>query len=338
MTGTPGSGIRASIEALPRQIRQGWELGRLATFPPAYKKTTHAIVSGMGGSSLGAHVMLTACADRLKIPVELVNGYDLPPYVGKDTLVILSSYSGTTEETLSTAQQAAKMGARCIALTVGGALADVAKKKRWPLLLLDAENNPSNQPRMGVGSSAMAIHGIFAALGHLKLTDADVKKMEIAAGSDESAAAKTLAGRVGDRAIFFLAAEHLLGAAHVTNNQVNENAKRISTFFPLPEFNHHFLEGLSYPTQIKRDLVAVLFQSDRYHPQIKRRVELTAEQLGKNRIEPIIVTLDGGGKLEEAWRLIRLGASLSLELAIRQGIDPEPVPNVEAFKKALASK
>ncbi|MCK9360952.1 SIS domain-containing protein [Patescibacteria group bacterium] len=338
MSGSLGSGIRASIEALPRQIRQGWELGRMAVLPPAYKKTTHAVVSGMGGSSLGAHVMLTACAERLKIPVELVNGYDLPSYVSEDTLVILSSYSGTTEETLATANQAAKKGAKCVVLTVGGALGDLAKKKRWPLLLLDAENNPSNQPRMGVGSSAMAIHGIFAALGHLKLTDADVKKMERAAAQDESATAKTLASRIGDRALFFLASEHLLGAAHVANNQVNENAKRISTFFALPEFNHHFLEGLSYPTQIKRDLVAVLFQSERYHPQNQKRVALTAEQLSKNRIEPIIVTLDGGGKLEEAWRLIRLGASLSLELALRQNIDPEPVPNVEAFKKALASK
>lgn len=337
MSGSLGSGIRASIEALPRQIRQGWELGRSASLPLAYKKTAQAVISGMGGSSLGAHVMLTACADRLAIPVELINGYELPAYVGKDTLVILSSYSGTTEETLATAHQAAKSGAKCLALTTGGPLADLAKKKGWPLLLLDAEHNPSNQPRMGVGSSALAIHGIFTNLGFLALSDADVKKIERAAGTDESDAAKTLAKRIGDRAIFFLAAEHLLGAAHVANNQINENAKRISTLFPLPEFNHHFLEGLRYPTGIKRQLAAVIFQSKKYHAQNQKRVELTAEQLKKNRIEPIIVTLDGS-KLEEAWHLIRLGASLSLELAIRQGVTPEPVPNVEAFKKALAAK
>lgn len=337
MKGSLGSGIRASIEALPRQIRQGWELGRSASLPEAYKKTAQAVVSGMGGSSLGAHVMLTACADKLAIPVELVNGYVLPNYVGKDTLVILSSYSGTTEETIATAHQAAKLGAKCIALTTGGALAEIAKKKRWPLLLLDAQHNPSNQPRMGVGSSAMAIHGIFANLGHLKLSDAEVKKIERACGVDESAAAKTLAKHVGDRAVFFLAAEHLLGATHVVNNQVNENAKRISAFFPLPEFNHHFLEGLAHPRGIKRKLVAVFFQSKKYRAQNQKRVELTAEQLKKNHIESVVVTLDGN-KLEEAWHLIRLGASLSLELALGQRVNPEPVPNVEAFKKALAAK
>jgi glucose/mannose-6-phosphate isomerase len=337
MSGSLGSGIRASIEALPRQIRQGWKLGRSAPLPPTYKKTVQAVVSGMGGSSLGAHVMVSACADKLAIPVELVNGYDLPEYVGKDTLAVLSSYSGTTEETIATAHQAAKAGAKCVALTTGGALAELAKKKGWPLLLLDAEHNPSNQPRMGVGSSAMAIHGIFANLGFLKLGDAEVKKMERAAATDESEAAKTLAKHVGDRAIFFLAAQHLLGAAHVANNQVNENAKRISTLFPLPEFNHHFLEALSYPADIKPKIAAILFQSKKYHPQNQKRVEQTAEQLKKHRLKPIIVTLDGG-KREEAWRLIRLGASLSLELAIRQGVTPEPVPNVEAFKKALASK
>lgn len=336
MSGSFGSGIRASIEALPRQIRQGWELGRSAALPPIYKKTTHAIVSGMGGSSLGAHVMVTSCADRLRIPIEMVNGYDLPPFVGKETLVILSSYSGTTEETLSTARQAAKVGARCLVVTTGGELADIAKKKRWPLLLLDAEHNPSNQPRMGVGASAMAIHGVFASLGFLRMTDGDVKKIAKAASTDESEAARVLAARIGNRMPLLLAAEHLYGAAHVTNNQINENAKRLSAFFAIPEFNHHYLEALTYPTQIKRDLAAVLFQSDRYNAQNKKRIQLTSEQLSKNRIEPIVVTMDGGGKLEEAWRLIRLGASLSLELARAEGIDPEPVPNVEAFKKALA--
>lgn len=330
-----GSGIRASIEALPRQIRQGWELGRALALPKSYRDVDHVVISGMGGSSLGGHVLTTSCADRLSIPIELVNGYDLPRHVGRRTLVVLSSYSGTTEETISTAKQAAKKGARCVALTTGGELAKFAKTRRWPLMLLDTEHNPSNQPRMGIGSQAMALHGLLAALGRLTLGPRDVGRMAKAANADVTDAAQTLAKRIGDRVVLLLAAEHLVGAAHVATNQLNENAKRMAMFFALPEFDHHFLEALSYPEKSKRDFAAVLYQSDAYHAQNRKRVTLTAELLGKNGIEPIVVTLDGGSKLEETWRLIRLGASTSLELALAIGVNPEPVPNVEAFKRAM---
>lgn len=290
----------------------------------------------MGGSSLGGHVLATSCADRLNVPIELVNGYSLPRYVGRRTLVVLSSYSGTTEETLATAVQAARQRARCVVLTAGGALAKRAKTKRWPLMTLDTEHNPSNQPRMGIGSSAMALHGLLASLGKLTLASKDVERAAKAAGTDVTDAAKTLADRIGNRIPLLLAAEHLVGAAHVATNQINENAKRMAMWFALPEFNHHFLEALSYPEKAKRDFAAILFQSDAYHPQNIKRVALTAKLLAKHGIEPVVVTLDGGTRLEETWRLIRLGASVSLELALAFNINPEPVPNVQDFKNALA--
>lgn len=336
MRGSPGSGINASIESLPAQIREGWRAGFSLTLPSTYRSVTSAIISGMGGSSLGGHVMTTSCADRLNIPVELVNGYDLPAYAGPKTLVVLSSYSGTTEETLASAKQAAARKAKCVAITTGGELARIAKAKRWPLLTLDATHNPSNQPRMGVGSSAMALHGIFASLDFLKLSDREVKHVADAAAQDESSAARTLAKRIKDRIVFLIAAEHLVGATHVTTNQINENAKRMATCFALPEFNHHFLEALTFPKRAGREIVTVLFDSKAYHARNHARIGLTADRLRKNGIEPIIVTLNEDSKLKETWRLIRLGASTSLELAHAAGVNPEPVPEVEAFKRALA--
>jgi hypothetical protein len=158
------------------------------------------------------------------------------------------------------------------------------------------------------------------------------------ASLDVSDAAKTLASRIGNHVVLVLAAEHLIGAAHVTTNQINENAKRMAMLFPLPEFNHHFLEALSFPRKAKHDFVAVLFQSESYHSRDHKRVELTAKLLGDHDIQPVIATVKGASKLEEVWRLIRLGASTSLELANASSINPEPVPNVEAFKKSLASR
>jgi hypothetical protein len=119
------------------------------------------------------------------------------------------------------------------------------------------------------------------------------------------------------------------------NNQINENAKHLSTFMPLPELNHHFLEGLSFPRSAKRHVLAVLLQSHLYHPRNAKRVTLTAKLLEENGIQTVIVSPDAKTKLAQTWQAIQFGSYTSLSLAHTHHIDPEPVPNVAAFKKAL---
>src|SRR5690349_13251814 len=103
--------VLGSIEQLGDQSKQAWEEVHALQFPEQYKKATSIVFSGMGGSALGAYVTKAMYMDTLMVPFEIVNDYHLPPYVNKDTLVILSSYSGTTEETLFSAQEALDKGA-----------------------------------------------------------------------------------------------------------------------------------------------------------------------------------------------------------------------------------
>src|SRR5689334_19707585 len=110
-----GHGILASIEALPEQVLVGWRTAQAVRFP-FRGKPSDVIISGMGGSALGADVIRSAYADRLSVPFSIVNGYSLPAWVGRDSLVILSSYSGTTEETLACAAEALKKKTRIAVL------------------------------------------------------------------------------------------------------------------------------------------------------------------------------------------------------------------------------
>ena len=334
MQGT-GHGILASIEALPEQVLVGWRTASAVRFP-SRKKPSEVILSGMGGSALGADVMRSAFADKLSVPFTIVNGYQLPAWVGPDSLVILSSYSGTTEETLATAKQAIKCKARIAVLTCGGDLLAMAREHEWPFVLIDEATNPSNQPRMAIGSAAFALAGILSAAGVLDISDRDVSALSsFLKKTSTHGAAEDMAERAENKMLLLIAAEHLTGASHVINNQVNENAKQLSTYLALPEIDHHLLEGLSFPDGAKKNLLAVFFQSDLYHPQLVKRVTLTAELFLENGIESVIVSPEGKNRAEQAWQAIQFGSRMSLSLARRHGIDPEPVPNVARLKRKL---
>jgi glucose/mannose-6-phosphate isomerase len=331
-----GHGILASIEALPEQILAGWRTANAVRFPSG-KKPADVVVSGMGGSGLGADVIRSAFADRLSVPFSIVNGYSLPAWVSRDSLVILSSYSGTTEETLATAREALKKKARIGVITTGGPLLELAKEHGWPTVLIDEATNPSNQPRMAIGSAAFGLAGLLTKAGVLKITEREVKSLAAFLRKTATAgAAEDVAAKAEFRFLLLIGSEHLTGATHVFNNQINENAKQLSTYLALPEIDHHLLEGLSFPEGAKKHLLAVFFQSNLYHPQNRKRVELTAELFAEHGIEPLIVAPEGKTRLEQAWQTIQFGSRVSLALAQAHHIDPEPVPNVARLKRKLA--
>ena len=112
--------VAESIELFADQIRQTLSESRLIKIPKKYSKTTHVVVSGMGGSNLATHILRSAMRDQAKKPISILDDYEVPAYVGKNTLFILSSYSGNTEETLSTYVTAKKRGAKIMAITAKG--------------------------------------------------------------------------------------------------------------------------------------------------------------------------------------------------------------------------
>lgn len=334
-----------SLQKLSEQVRQIYQEAQDLKIPSNYKNVNNILVLGMGGSALGAHIFKTLFAQDLKIPVEIVNDYKLPKFVNDKTLVIASSYSGSTEEVLTGVQQAKRMQAKILCISAGGKLAKYAKKNNLSALIFSTENNPSNQPRMELGYS---IIGQLLLLNQIELLKISKNKISLiiktlayydsqfsALISAKDNLAKQLALFTNDSSIWYVASEHLSGNAHVAANQMNENAKRFGGYYILPELNHHLLEGINSPQNNKNNLLFVFFESKLYHTRNQKRYKITKKVLDKNDINYFTYSCQEKDKLAQMCEVLVFSSYVSFYSAVLQEIDPSPIPWVDYFKKQM---
>ena len=335
-----------SIELFPQQIEEVWSLGKLFKFPASHKNITRVVVMGMGGSALGAHILKSVYFGELPVPIEIVNHYHVPGYVDKNTLVICSSYSGTTEEILSASKESAAKKAKVIVITSGDKLAEWAKNNKIPAFIFSTKNNPCGSPRMGLGYSVFGLLVILNKLGLTNVSDVEIKKIivqvknnikQFGANAVDNAA-KKIAQSVFDRSVWYIGSEHLAGSAHAAGNQMNENAKRFSGYFIAPELNHHLMEGMVHPDANQSDLIFVLLDSKLYDKRVQKRYAITRDILTKNKIQFVDYHLTGKTPIAQAAECLVLSSCVSFYSAMLQGIDPTAIPFVDYFKAQLANK
>lgn len=336
-----------SIRQLPSQCRQAWQESYSIKFPRDFKNVANIVISGMGGSTYGARIVksLYDGAERSKIPVELANNYWLPGYVNSNTLVVLSSYSGSTEETLAAAKQAKERGAKIIGITSGGALAQFLKTYGYPSYIFNPIHNPSAQPRIGVGYMVMGLIGMLAGLEIIPVATEEITKIISFLENEtqfinenvttDKNPLKELSQRLADKIPIIIVSDFLEGAAYAIRNPFHETAKQFALYFSIPELNHHLLEGLSFPSEGRKLLYFIFCQSNIYDPRNLKRMKLTEDVVKQNNIPYEIVTLKGNSALSQVFELIQWGAWVTFYLAILHGIDPSEIPWVDYFKKEL---
>ncbi|PIW36712.1 MAG: hypothetical protein COW24_04070 [Candidatus Kerfeldbacteria bacterium CG15_BIG_FIL_POST_REV_8_21_14_020_45_12] len=335
----------SSIEVLHQQCSDAWEATKKTEFPDSYRNVDRIVWFGMGGSALGIDVIKSLFSDEITLPIEIVNDYQIPATVTPNTLVILSSYSGTTEEVVEVSQTILDRTKNVFVVATGGDLETFASTHNLPAYIFKPEFNPSNQPRMAVGYAVMGTLGAFSSLGFVNISDEQVTNMTTelerlshVVGADvptEVNPIKQLAVSAQDKFIQFISSEFLLGATHVMTNQTNENGKHIAGRFPIPEMNHHLIEGLVYPKELLEQTLFVFITSDLYHPRNQVRHKVTAEVVEKNNIGTGEINLTGSSKFIQAFELLLYGSYLSFYLAMVHEIDPSPIPNVDYLKEAL---
>lgn len=340
------SNVYGSVEALPDQCWHAWqEAGRIKV-PSDYSKVKNLVMTGMGGSGLGARLIESLYQYQLQVPIIRVSNYALPGFVNKDTLVICSSYSGSTEEVVENLYQALKKKAKIMVIATGKDLINIALKHKLPFYQIKPDFNPSQQPRMAIGYSVVGQLVLVSKAGLIKLTEQEIKSclklmrqiqkgLGVNTNSPKNEAKKT-ALKLYDKVILYFAASHLSGAVHTVKNQLNENAKVLAARFDVPELNHHLMEGLRFPASNKKDLIVFLAKSNLYHKRIQERFELTQDVVGKNKIETYVFEAKGQTRLEQAFELIQFGAYVNFYLAMLAGIDPAPIPWVDYFKEKLS--
>ena len=337
--------VLGSIDLVPKQAAQAWKESRKVKVPKSYKYVSRVVVAGMGGSAIGPHLVRSVLYDKFYVPVQIINGYNLPAYVDEDTLVLLSSYSGTTEEVLSCAREAKAKRAKVMVISAGGTLADLAKKYRWPAYIFVAKYNPCNQPRVATGYSIFGTMGLLSRAGVVRIGDSEanlmIKKLVKYArrfrfkNPSSKNDAKKLSQKLKNQMIFLVGSEFLEGNIHVMANQINETSKQFAAWFLLPEINHHLLEGLSFPNRPKKDVTFFFFESKKYHPQVQKRYPLTRQIIRKNKINTLVYNLNETTKLGQAAEVLMLGAYISFYMGMINGQDPAFIPWVKYLKSKM---
>lgn len=338
--------VVGSIEQLGGQSRQAWDEVHARVFPESYKNATAIVFSGMGGSALGAYVVKSLFWDTLAVPFEIVNDYHLPPYTDEHTLVILSTYSGTTEETLSCAEEALAKHAKVTGLTTGSRLGEFFAKHSLPSYTFTPTYNPSNQPRLGSGYSVVGLLSLLDTLGYVSVNNADIEEVEKVlslgisrfgvATKEAENPAKRLAKAWDQKIPVIVSARHLLQVGRVLRNQIHESAKCFAAYHDVPELNHHLMEGLTNPTTNKDVLRFLFLDSELYEDKIQKRMMITKDVVTKQGIVVESFAPTSQSRIAQAMECIQFGAYVNYYMAILSDLDPSKIPWVDYFKAELA--
>lgn len=337
------SNILGSIQSLPDQCTHAWEEANKVVVPDEYKNITNIVFCGMGGSGLGARVIESAYGNSIKYPIVRINDYHIPGFCNNHSLVICSSYSGETEETLQNAKEAIDKKCKILVIAHGGKLIEIAKEKNLPFYQIDVQHNPSNQPRMAIGYSVIGQLTLAHKANLITISKDDIddivqatKEATDSFGLEaENNQIFKLAENIKSKIVIFVSASHLVGAVHTINNQMNENAKNLSFDFAIPEINHHLMEGLKNPKNNADNIHVIFVESDIYEDRIKQRFVITKDIISKNNIKYSSINCKSKNKLSEVFETIQQGEYLNYYLCYLYNQDPSPIPWVDYFKTQL---
>jgi glucose/mannose-6-phosphate isomerase len=334
-------GMLARIKELPVQCQQAWQAAMILALPPDYKDVNKVVVLGMGGSAIGGDLVRTLVQAEARIPVIIHRDYGLPAYVDDKTLLIASSYSGNTEETLSGFEPALKIKAKKLAVTSGGKLEKLAAANHVPVFKIGYKA----QPRAALGFSFIPTLGVLQKLGLIKDKSAEVAEMvqvleKLAAKLDAKSTAKSnpakqLAQRLHGCLPVIYGAGIAAEAAHRWKTQVNENSKSWAFYEVFPELNHNATVGFPLPKEVASKIRVVLLRSPTFNQRINLRYDVTCELLKQSGIAYEFVDGEGKSPLAQMISLVSFGDYVSYYLAILYQVDPSPVKVISYLKERL---
>jgi glucose/mannose-6-phosphate isomerase len=329
------------VAAMPGQLAQARRIGAAVQLPDAFRDVDAVIVLAMGGSAIGAELVAAAAGERLRVPLIVHRDYGLPAGAGPRTLIVASSHSGETAETLSGFTAARAAGLPLAVITTGGRLAAQAREARLPLL----EYRLGGQPRAAIGFGVGLVHELLSSAGLIEDPDpigpvvqALEEMLERFAPSVETDAnpAKQLAWSVFGRIPVIYGHGPMAAVAHRWKTQLNENAKAWSAWEPMPEANHNAIEGSLNPRELSDALYVIQLRDPDEPEELAARYRVVEELLGERATNRSEVWAEGTSRLARVLTTVAYGDLVSVYLAILYQTDPTPVTLLAMLKERLA--
>jgi len=321
------------IDAFPENMVEAIEIGSNAVQRFKPRRVNHVLISGLGGSGIGGKFASQLVWDQCTVPIHVVNDYRIPAWVGEDTLFVACSYSGNTEETLSTLAEAMAKGASISCVTSGGKLELLARENDFNMIKIPA----GQPPRTSFGYNALQQLFILAAHGLIEKnfisdlsTAAHLLKEE---GGMIKAEAAAIANKIGSKIPVIYSETYFEAVAIRFRQQINENAKTLCWHHALPEMNHNELVSWAGGS---KDFAVLMIRTPEDHPGTAKRMELSKEII--SRYTDVIIELKpkGATRIEMVYYLIHLADWISFYMAVEKDVDPIEIDVIDYFKAQLA--
>jgi len=324
--------MKILVQNFTHQLREAKAIAEKAIISKSLN-VANIVITGLGGSGIGGSIISELVSDSCQVPILVNKDYFLPDFVNASTLLIVSSYSGNTEETLSALQQAISKKAQIIVITSGGQIIELAKQHQFDFIEV-----PGGQPpRSCIGYSLVQLIKILVEKGF-----ADKKLFEnldqaILLLDSENIAIKAESINIAKKLVNKIPVLYSLGSCEATvvrfRQQINENSKMLCWHHCFPEMNHNELVGW---TEKNDTLIVVTFHTSFDYIRTKKRYEVCKPIFEKYSAGVIDITAKGTSKLEQFLYLINIGDWISCDIADLKGIDPVEVNVINHLKEELA--
>jgi glucose/mannose-6-phosphate isomerase len=312
-----------------------------ASIITSYSKPRNIIITGMGGSAIGGELLKDWARGKIYVPIEVSREYTLPAYANEETLVLVTSYTGDTEETLSALLDAIKRKCMIYCITSGGTIRRIAEQINIPYLQV-----PTGMlPRVALPYMLIPLLMFLEKIGlssevSIELEEVfpiieDIEKRNAAEIPVSNSLAKTLAVNINGFIPVIYGFGLYSSVARRFKQQINENAKMMAKWDNLPELDHNEIVGYE-KSENHKERFAVIFIRDKDEPiEIRSRIEITKSLIETTGIRLYEVWSQGGGSLAKILSVIAVADFLSNYLAILRGIDPSPVQTIDKLKDAI---
>mgnify|MGYP001211482717 FL=1 len=333
-----------SIWDFSENLEDALKIGLDITLNNSYVNVQNIVIAGMGGSAIGGDIMSILEKENIDIPLIVCREYSLPNWVNKNTLVVCSSYSGNTEETLSALEDAVLKKAQVCGITTGGKIAS-----RLHILGKDVLLIPSGlQPRAALAFSFIPIAKLLEKAGVLDLNldnwlDQTIKSLtkarDLYSREDEENPVYRLAKQIYLKIPIIYADNSTLGVAAVRlKGQICENGKMLAYHNELPEFNHNEIVGWQNNVDLFENLFVLWLADSSDNKRVKYRQEITQNILNEVGVEQYVLEMEGNLFQERFLHSVHFGDWLSYWCAILHGTDPSPVEKIVRLKEELERK
>lgn len=321
------------VAGFSKQLLEAIEIGKKAKLTAADQEIKHVLICGLGGSGIGGSIVSELLAGEATVPINVSKGYFIPAYVNQHTLVIISSYSGNTEETLQCMELALAQKAKVVCITSGGKVEELAKQHKLDLILVPG----GMPPRACLGYS---LTQLLVILQHNKLTSPKclaelqegVRLIDAEEKSIQKEALEISASLTGKLPVIY-ATTYFEGIAIRFRQQLNENAKILCWHHVIPEMNHNELVGWREKNE---QIAVVIFRDRNEFERNNARIEINKDVILKYTSHITEIWSKGVSPIEKAIYFIHLGDWVSVYLAEKRGIDAIEINVINHLKSKLS--